>query len=85
VPFAVDSPLGLATELYDLDADPYERDNIALSNPAAASDLKSRVQTFGENTLDAIINGPAILDGSSSAPKMDEENLRRLRTIGYAQ
>ncbi len=83
VPLVLDSPLGFAPELYDLSRDLCERYNIADRNEALVGKLASRLQSFGEHTLDALLHGPAVLGGHTRGPEMSEAQPERLRTLGY--
>jgi arylsulfatase A-like enzyme len=60
-------------ELFDLEADPGERSNLALVEPTTVADLRERLLAW----LRA--HPPATPEGSP-----DEEKLRELRSLGYA-
>ena len=65
-------------ELYDLEADPGERDNLAEREPALAAELEERLLR-----LERKLQGPA-LDRSAAAGMADQEALRKLASLGYA-
>lgn len=64
----IDLPIA---ELYDLEADPGEKRNLAPARAALASELRARLETMEK---DAVASG--------NAPA-DEETLRRLESLGY--
>jgi hypothetical protein len=85
VPFELDSPLGHETQLFDLSVDPNERHNIARERPEVVRDLESRLGDYGNRCLESIEHGAAVLRGTGHPPAgMSEEDLRRLRALGYA-
>jgi choline-sulfatase len=65
-------------ELYDLEADPGEVDNLAERQPALVAELEERLLR-----LERRLKGPA-LDRSAAAGMADEEALRKLASLGYA-
>jgi arylsulfatase A-like enzyme len=62
------------SELYDLDADPGETNNLHSSHP-------DRAQRMLENLLAR----DAIPDSSGETHGLSEEDLERLRSLGYVQ
>jgi arylsulfatase A-like enzyme len=64
---------GGESELYDLDADPREQQNVAAANV----DVLERMTTeFNEWLATAVV-------GTGEAPQIDSETLERLRSLGY--
>jgi arylsulfatase A-like enzyme len=70
---------GGAVELYDLAADPEEQRDIARSQPARVKQLTSQLLAL------AVQARPRQLPGRRPAAKIDEETMRRLRSLGYVR
>jgi len=67
---------GRPTQLYNLEIDPAERDDVAATNPQIVQRL--------ESTLDQhLANLPAPPDDTGQVPVSDEKELERLRALGY--
>jgi arylsulfatase A-like enzyme len=84
VQFALDSPLGIEKELFDLANDPNETHNLADEKPEVCKSLESRLSDFGKKLLSTVENGPGILGGRGGPQrKMSKEDIERLRALGY--
>jgi hypothetical protein len=59
-------------ELYDLDRDPEERNDVSRENPEKVEELRRMIEGWRTNAR-------------SSPAKPDEENLRRLESLGYVE
>jgi arylsulfatase A-like enzyme len=68
-----------AIEVYDVNKDPGELENLAASRPDAASRLADRLDRFVDSLPD-----PPTTSGRSE-DELDEATLRRLRSLGYVE
>ncbi len=68
----VETPYLHQVELYNLDQDPGERNNVAGGNPELAADLRRLISGWRDGAQ----------DGSA---RPDDENLRRLEALGYVE
>jgi len=63
-------------ELYDLDSDPEESENVIAQHPALASKLRERLAAYAQ---------PAAADDAVSEIELDEAARERLRALGYLE
>lgn len=64
-------------ELYDLNADPGEKTNLAATDAIRRADQM-------QQRLDALmLDAPSIIEAAAQAPQADAETLSRLRSLGY--
>jgi arylsulfatase A-like enzyme len=63
-------------ELYDLDSDPEESENVIAQHPALASTLRAKLASYAR---------PAAVDDAVSEIELDEAAKERLRALGYME
>jgi arylsulfatase A-like enzyme len=64
-------------ELYDLDRDPSELEDLALARPGDVESLQASLKSWNQRTTP--------LDPGEQGVQFDPEHLQRLRDLGYAQ